>query len=44
LLDHILLITAPVGQSHDLFGQVISMVGDVEKVFNVFEKHLRAPA
>ena len=40
LLDHVLLIAAPVGQTDDLLACVIDAVGDIEKVTDLIEENL----
>ena len=42
LLDHVLLITAPLGQTDDLLRVVIDAVGNVEKVTDLVEEDLLA--
>src|SRR6476646_3645650 len=42
LLDHVLLIAAPVGQTHDLLACAIAAVGDIKKVTDLIEENLLA--
>ena len=42
LLDDVLLIAAPVGQTDDLLAWVIDAVGDIEKVTDLIEENLLA--
>src|ERR1700704_1083307 len=42
LLDHVLLIAAPVGQTDDLLRGVIDAVGNIEKVTDLIEEDLLA--